>query len=431
MKEKSWMNSPKETPTAKVLKSYMSKNQFLPVIPLKNPPKEAKPAKETLLKQIIDYPVEKVSAGGYVMGKDLTFVPGKNTRRAPWLKKDTPTTILGYSVPLKVSEWTPSFAEYQVEGNGTARAVFKTYPIQKKQTWICLKDLKTFVNGKEVDGKLGMTRGVKRSVKDGKTIYVTSRTSHIWISIPVKDGDKIRVEWSARPAILEDVVDMGVDPAKLHYTAPKFQKPVPKENNEYRVLFKGNSITRHGVNKKLKWDRECGMAASDLSKDYVHQFAAKLQKAMPDKKVTIVYGSQNSSTIQKDQLQQADLVIVQNGEHFIASLPKFNAYPAMMRECLDKIKTFPGNPRIIIIGVWCPTPKGKYTEYIRKMEDIQSKFAEEYNAGFASVEKYAVDPSCSGAGENSGVKWHPNDKGMEGYAEELFKVWRAFPENKK
>lgn len=64
------------------------------------------------------------------------------------------------------------------------------------------------------------------------------------------------------------------------------------------------------------------------------------------------------------------------------------------------------------------------------MEDIQRKFAEEYNAGFASVEKYAVDPSCSGAGENGGVKWHPNDKGMEGYAAELFKVWSSLPGNK-
>ena len=430
MNAKSWMESKEDTPTAKVLKSFMAGNQFLPTTPLKNPSKETKTVRKTAPVPVLDYPVEKVRAGGYVTGKGLTFIPGERTIRASWLKKDEPTTFLTYPVPLKASEWTPSFAEYQVEGTGTVRTVFKTNPIRKKQTWICLKDLNAFVNGKKIECYFGMTSGVKCQLKEGKSIYVTSQISHIWISIPVKNGDKIRIEWSARPALPENVADMGVDPAKLHYTAPKFQKPFPKAKNEYRVLFKGNSITRHSVNKKLKWDRDCGMAASELSKDYVHQFAAMLQKAMPDKKVTVAYGSQNSSTIQKDRLQQADLVVIQNAEHFIVSVPKFNEYPSMMRGCLDRIRKFPGSPRIIIIGIWCPG-KDEYKNYVRKMEDVQRKLAEEYKTGFVSVEKYAVDPACSGDGEDDGVKWHPNDKGMEGYAKELFKVWSAFQKSTK
>ena len=204
MKEKSWMNSPKETPTANVLKSFMSKNQFLPEIPLKNPPKETKPAKKTALVPIIDYPVEKVRAGGYVTGKGLTFVPGKRSVRANWLKKDKPTTMLAYSVPLKVSEWTSSFTEYQVEGDGRALTVFAPYPIQKKPTWICLKDLKAFVNGKEVECKWPLM-GLKRQDKDGTIYYVVSQQKHIYATVRVKNGDKLRIEWSARPAVPEDV----------------------------------------------------------------------------------------------------------------------------------------------------------------------------------------------------------------------------------
>ena len=37
-----------------------------------------------------------------------------------------------------------------------------------------------------------------------------------------------------------------------------------------RVLFVGNSITRHGIRPEIGWTRDCGMAASEWSKDYVH-----------------------------------------------------------------------------------------------------------------------------------------------------------------
>lgn len=51
-----------------------------------------------------------------------------------------------------------------------------------------------------------------------------------------------------------------------------------KEGAKLRVLFVGNSITRHGVKEEIGWMRDCGMAASCLEKDYVHLVVKGLEK---------------------------------------------------------------------------------------------------------------------------------------------------------
>lgn len=45
-----------------------------------------------------------------------------------------------------------------------------------------------------------------------------------------------------------------------------------------KVLFIGNSITRHGILESIGWYRDCGMAASSIDKDYVHQTVKMLEE---------------------------------------------------------------------------------------------------------------------------------------------------------
>ncbi len=54
------------------------------------------------------------------------------------------------------------------------------------------------------------------------------------------------------------------------------------ENTGLRIMFVGNSITLHGKKPDIGWDRECGMAASCLEKDYVHQILAKIREYDPN-----------------------------------------------------------------------------------------------------------------------------------------------------
>lgn len=54
------------------------------------------------------------------------------------------------------------------------------------------------------------------------------------------------------------------------------------ENGSPRVLFVGNSITRHGKKPDIGWNRDCGMAASDADHDYVHVFWRKFRETHPE-----------------------------------------------------------------------------------------------------------------------------------------------------
>lgn len=49
-----------------------------------------------------------------------------------------------------------------------------------------------------------------------------------------------------------------------------------------RVLFVGNSITRHGPRPEIGWTNDWGMAASARDKDYVHRLQKRIAAARPD-----------------------------------------------------------------------------------------------------------------------------------------------------
>ena len=44
-----------------------------------------------------------------------------------------------------------------------------------------------------------------------------------------------------------------------------------------KILFIGNSITKHRPKPEIGWENDCGMAASSLENDYVHQLMSKIR----------------------------------------------------------------------------------------------------------------------------------------------------------
>jgi hypothetical protein len=52
----------------------------------------------------------------------------------------------------------------------------------------------------------------------------------------------------------------------------------PNEKCKIKILFAGNSITKHEPKPEIGWVNDCGMAASSIENDYVHLIVKKIKE---------------------------------------------------------------------------------------------------------------------------------------------------------
>lgn len=223
----------------------------------------------------------------------------------------------------------------------------------------------------------------------------------------------------------------------------RFDESFRRGERDYVVLFKGNSITSHGVNEKTirlhGWDHVAGMAASSAEKDYVHLFAAALQKKMPDRIVRVLIGKGGRpdlslAGVEVEKQYRPDLIVVQNGEHS----PDAETFRPMHDKLIAALGTFPGAPVILSIGIWNPRCREEfrectgpnYFENAPKIEKAQKEIAEKYGIEFAPVSPYEMDPANTGYGKSAGCRWHPNDNGMKCYAAAALAAWERAMEKR-
>lgn len=204
---------------------------------------------------------------------------------------------------------------------------------------------------------------------------------------------------------------------------------------EYRVLFLGNSITRHGPSERLGWTNNCGMAASEPAKDYVHRFRALAAARLPaDTGMTTLFSAVGGGRLKPhlgrmDEWRAArpDLVVVQLGENDRFGDDGLEGFRKDYETLLDQLLSLDPKPAVVCMGVWMPGDnRAGYAPGESKDTAIRDAAAAR-GLPFASVAAYATDPDCRGFGEVNGVRWHPNDRGMEGYAAALLSAWKPAP----
>lgn len=206
----------------------------------------------------------------------------------------------------------------------------------------------------------------------------------------------------------------------------------------YRVLFVGDSITRHSFNKDtirdLGWSHTSGMGASSDKNDYVSRLVSMIAK---DRNQHVVkcfhtYGGSGSVADRVAGLPMVadtkpDLVVLQLGEHDDATTDPMlfhRQYATLVRQ----VRAMPSKPKVIALGPWSLAPlnaDGEYSDSTAAVDREMYSVAIEETLEYLSVRDMAAIPEAHGWGASQGVKWHPNDLGHAMYAARLFRLYKA------
>ncbi len=196
-----------------------------------------------------------------------------------------------------------------------------------------------------------------------------------------------------------------------------------EEGAKLKVLFVGNSITRHGVLEEIGWTRDCGMAASCLEKDYVHQVVKGLEEKYGKISYCVTHAVEWERAFDKDGevLAQfapavafdADIVILRIGENSDVELAKKEDY----YEHFDYMAKFFFSERCkkVVTGLFW-----RYDPFDLPIERV----AKDNGYIYVSIDKYGNMDEMKALTEfwHGGVAKHPNDNGMRAIAEEILKV---------
>jgi hypothetical protein len=195
-----------------------------------------------------------------------------------------------------------------------------------------------------------------------------------------------------------------------------------------KVLFLGNSITKHGPKADIDWSGNWGMAASAEAKDYVHVFTKSLsdkQGSTPEILVKNIADFERShqgydfATKLKEAIGfQADLIVLAIGENVPAL--KTAEEKTKLQEAVTKLlTTLKGDRKPTILVRSCFWANAAKDEALRGACDAVSGI-------YVDLKALSGDKSLYGRAErefkHAGVANHPGDKGMAAIAAALLKA---------
>lgn len=186
-----------------------------------------------------------------------------------------------------------------------------------------------------------------------------------------------------------------------------------------KIMFVGNSITRHGVKEDIGWLWDFGMAASCKEKDYVHLLMSKL-----DERVSARYCiCQAANWEQNHQNPEKVLDIYTDARDFGADIIVMRivenchngfdaeAFRKNYPEFINYLNT--NNARLILTsGFWAH----------EAADGIIEETAEKMGVPFVYLGDLGKNPDMRADGKfwHEGVQYHPGDLGMENIANRIF-----------
>ena len=185
-----------------------------------------------------------------------------------------------------------------------------------------------------------------------------------------------------------------------------------------KILFVGNSITKHAPNVELNWLNDCGMAASEKEKDYVHIIKREIRKKYPNASFGILQVADFEREFDTFDIENeykkakefsADLIIM----FFGANVPKsYDELPnpiVSFSERYEKLRNFLDNG----IDTNFIHSQGFYIR--PKLDKEKETVAQKHGDIFVNIEDIRT------LDETHGRFNHPSDYGMQLIAERFLK----------
>ena len=188
-----------------------------------------------------------------------------------------------------------------------------------------------------------------------------------------------------------------------------------------KVLFIGNSITRHDVLESIGWHNDCGMAASSPDKDYVHQTVKMLEEKYGKVQFCIAQRSDweadfttpNTRDYFKDAYDfDADIAIFRLGEN--VRMTQFEHIEVFANALIDAMKYLTeGRDTKLVV-----------TDTFWRNNNINTsidKACAEMGIESVKIGDLGDDDSMKATGlfAHGGVAMHPGDTGMKAIADRI------------
>lgn len=190
-----------------------------------------------------------------------------------------------------------------------------------------------------------------------------------------------------------------------------------------RILFVGNSITRHCKLESIGWLNDFGMAASAKEKDYVHLVKEWALKKNPDTAVCICQASEwetgylkpgwSNTRFETARIFNADYIIFRLIENVERKDFNHELFTRSVREFLEYLNP-DGHAKIIMTTGFWRHPGDSDLKHIAEEDG--------YPLADLGILGDSDEMKAVGLFEHEGVANHPGDRGMAAIAESIEKL---------
>lgn len=191
-------------------------------------------------------------------------------------------------------------------------------------------------------------------------------------------------------------------------------------DNKLKILFVGNSITRHGKKADIGWYQEWGMAASSAENDYVHLMMKEIRRRGIDAACGICQvadwerqyqnGSSTFSLYEQARDFDADILIMRCVENCPVADFDANAFEKEYERLMDYLNKSKKANIILTTGFW-KHPGDETILSVAKKHGYPGV----YLGDLGEMDEM----KAIGLFEHSGVAAHPGDLGMKTIADRL------------